>query len=85
MYDIRRCLSYEDILLVPGYSDVEGTGKADLKYKYSDIPIPFESEPIFNSPMDMVCSVPLLRYLHDEKGFPITIHRYFKTVEDQIE
>jgi IMP dehydrogenase/GMP reductase len=81
---LRRCLSYNDVLLVPRYSPNEHLTDANIDMEYTNIPSAFTSPPIINSPMDKVCSKELLENLYNVHKFPITIHRYFKTVQDQL-
>lgn len=83
--DIRTCLSYDDILLVPRYSANLHLNDADIYYNYDKIPRPFKAIPIFNSPMDKVCSKELLECIYNDFDCPITIHRYFKNVQEQLE
>jgi len=84
MSDIRRVLSFNDILLVPRYSDNEHIHDASIEYTYDKLPSPFSAIPIFNSPMDRVCSPELMKLMHDELNCPITIHRYFPTAYNQL-
>lgn len=84
MNDIRRVLSYNDVLLCPRYSGLMHTSDANIDFEYNKLPLPFTTPPIINSPMDKVCSVELLRYLHNELNFPVSIHRYFQSPQDQL-
>lgn len=83
--NLKRCLSYDDILLVPRYSGNRHKNDCSIYYSYDKLPRPFKSIPIFNSPMDKVCSKELLECIYNDFDFPITIHRYFKSVHDQLE
>jgi IMP dehydrogenase len=83
--EIRDSVSYQDVLLVPRYSGLKSTKDANVNINYSKLPKPFECPPIINAPMDKVCSYELLNYLHNERGFPVTIHRYFQNSKEQLE
>jgi IMP dehydrogenase/GMP reductase len=84
MESIRKVLSFNDILLVPGYSPNKHIDDANIKFNFKNLPSPFESVPIFNSPMDMVCSKELLSLLHNKYQMPVTIHRYFNSINEQL-
>jgi len=85
MSDIRKVLSYNDVLLVPAFSGLEHLSDCDISVSYDNATLPFVSKaPIFSAPMDTLGSPALLRYLHDAVGLPVTIHRWFDSVEDQI-
>jgi IMP dehydrogenase len=84
MIDFRRVLSYNDVLLVPRYSGLDHVTDADIYYNYNNIKWGFHGLPLINAPMDTVCSTALLKLLHDKFLMPVTIHRWFKSVEDQI-
>lgn len=80
---IRKCLSFDDVLLVPRNSGLGSTSEVDLSKDYCYATHSFEaSAPIINSPMDTVCSFSLCNYLHKE-GFPVTIHRFFDSARLQ--
>jgi len=81
MNDIRRVLSYNDVLLCPRNSELEHLSDADIRYDYLGMAGVY---PIINAPMDKVCS-PELIHLMDEMNFPTTIHRWFNSVEEQIQ
>lgn len=84
MSEIRRCLSYDDVLLVPRYSGNEHLKDADIECSYIGIPNHFKSYPIINSPMDTVCSPSMCEHLL-KNNYPITIHRYFKGPQEQLD
>lgn len=77
MSDIRRVLSYNDVLLAPRNSELEHVSDADITYSYNKIGSSFRSIPLINAPMDTVCSPEFLRCLHDDFNMPVTIHRWF--------
>jgi IMP dehydrogenase len=78
--NITKSLSFGDVLLVPEYSDLMHKSDADITYTYSN----FTSVPVINAPMLAVTSIPLLHYLSNIKGYPVSVHRYYNTVDDQI-
>jgi len=84
MNDIRRVLSYNDVLLVPRNSELDHISDADINFKYDNIPQPFSAPPVINSPMDKVCSVTLLNRLGFIFNMPVSVHRWFDSAEDQI-
>ena len=85
MNDIRRVLSYNDVLLVPRNSELEHISDANIELEYT-CPSSFKSIPIINAPMDKVCSRRILSHLnYGEFSLPVTIHRWFNTVEEQID
>jgi len=81
MSEFRRCLSFNDILLVPRNSELEHVSDANLEYNYAD----FSSIPIINAPMTSVCSRRLLATLNFKYQMPITIHRWFKSAKEQMD
>jgi len=84
MNDIRRVLSYNDVLLVPRNSELDHISDADIKIQYHSAS--FKSIPLINAPMDKVCSIDLLNKLHNMPlSLPVTIHRWFSSAEEQIE
>lgn len=68
-------LSFDDICLVPRYSDIS---RKDVSIKSGDF-----SSPIINSPMIHTCSPKMMRYFI-ENDMICTIHRYFDSVYDQM-
>jgi len=91
MNDIRRVLSYNDVLLVPRNSNLDHLTDADISYKYGSDFLPANCEsfivkaPIINSPMDKVCSVKMIKCLSHEFNLPVTIDRCFANVNEQIQ
>lgn len=81
MNDIRRVLSYNDVLLCPRNSELEHLSDADIKVMYT---VGMHSiYPIINAPMDKVCSVPLINFM-DKNSCATTIHRWFDSPQAQI-
>jgi IMP dehydrogenase len=87
MENIRRALSYNDVLLVPRNSMLKHITDASLKYfyQYSEGCGGFESVPLVNAPMDSICTPGLLHCLHETFNLPVTIHRWFKTPQEQLQ
>ena len=81
MNDIRKVLSYNDILLCPRHSDLDHLSDADINYQYNS----FNSVPVINAPMNTVCSPELLNLLHNHFNMPVTIHRWFDSASEQID
>lgn len=84
MNDIRRVLSYNDVLLCPRNSECEHLSDANLEYQYKCLDGDYDLIPIINAPMDKVCSPELLRCLCDDFNMPVTIHRWFDSADDQL-
>jgi IMP dehydrogenase len=84
MFSLKRALSYSDVSMVPRYSGTLSKSEVDLVVDYSQLPIPFEAIPVWNAPMDTVCSPELCGYLN-ENGYVTTIHRFFDSVGDQVD
>lgn len=84
MNDIRKVLSYNDILICPRNSELNHISDADIRMSYDYIPVPFQAMPVINAPMNTVCSAPLLQCLA-EMGMATTIHRWFPNAKEQLE
>ena len=80
MNDIRRVLSYNDVLLCPRCSELEHLSDADIKVDCGGLAGVY---PIINAPMDKVCSVPLIKFM-DRLECATTIHRWFNSAEEQL-
>lgn len=86
MNDIRRVLSYNDVLLVPRNSDLDHLTDADISYFYGHAGAVIKvNAPIINAPMDKVCSIKLLTCLCKDFNLPVTIDRWFENVDEQIQ
>ena len=76
-----RGLSYDDVLLVPQYSEIESRSDIDPSM---DMGKTLQLElPIFSSPMDTISGVPMAIAM-DLAGGAAIIHRY-NTIEEQSE
>lgn len=68
----RQTNSFDDVLLVPQYSDIESRSEVDLSRKLKDRTF---SVPIISSPMDTVTELEMAAVLGEIGGLGIT-HRY---------
>ena len=78
---IREVLSYDDILLVPKFSDIISRSEVNITSRL-DSNLVFNL-PIIASPMDTVSEAPMCIAMADAGGFGI-IHRY-NSIEEQVE
>ena len=70
-------LSYDDICLVPRFSNLKSRSDADIT-------IDNHKNPLINSPMIHTSSKRLIKYFVDNNMIS-TVHRYFKSPDDQLE
>lgn len=76
---MRECLSYDDVLLLPRYSEIRSRSDIDIS---SDLGLGLELQlPIFASPMDTVSEGRMGKAMATAGGSAV-IHRY-NTVEEQ--
>jgi IMP dehydrogenase len=76
-HNFSQYLSFDDILLVPRYSEL--TSRNDTNPGVEDFNIP-----IVMSPMDTITSPEMIKlFVQENWGLP-TLHRYFKSPEDQL-
>ena len=76
-----EALTYDDVLLVPQYSDIRSREEVDLSTSLSDS-ISFNL-PIIASPMDSVTGEETANVMHKNGGISV-IHRY-NTIDQQVE
>ena len=76
---MRQALSFDDVLLVPNFSEV-GT-RRDIKIKQKLRAVGEFSLPIISSPMDTVTGEPMAIAMGQEGGIGV-VHRY-NTIEEQ--
>jgi len=76
---IRECLSFDDVLLVPQYSDIETRKEVNLSSRLSDEL--HLTLPIISSPMDTVTEWQMAAAMCENGGIGI-IHRY-NSIEEQ--
>jgi len=77
----RESLSFDDVLLIPRYSEIESRAQVDVSSEL-DANLPF-SLPVISSPMDTVTEASMSIALHNAGGLGI-IHRY-NTINQQAE
>ena len=76
----QKCLSYDDVLLVPQYSEIASRSDIDIS---TDLGNGFKlSLPVIASPMDTISEASMAIAMHRAGGCAI-IHRY-NTIEEQI-
>ena len=75
---MKKCLSFDDVLLVPKYSEVFSRKEIDISSKLGGIRF---TVPIISSPMDTVTETAMADEMHNRGGLGV-IHRY-NSVEDQ--
>ena len=76
---MRKCLSYDDVLLEPQYSDISTRADIDISSDFGKFNL---ETPIISSPMDTVTEFDMAYALHQNGGMGI-IHRY-KTPREQF-
>tara|TARA_Y100000592_G_scaffold91115_1_gene150675 strand:- start:8910 stop:9950 length:1041 start_codon:yes stop_codon:yes gene_type:complete len=76
---VRKALSYDDVLLIPQYSDIRSRSEVNLEANLGNGLI--LSTPIFASPMDTISEAPMAAALGEIGGSAI-IHRY-NTIQEQ--
>ena len=79
--EIREGLTFDDVLLVPKYSNITTRSQTDLKTKLSkNISL---NIPLISANMDTVTEAPMAAAMAREGGIGI-VHR-FLTIEEQVE
>jgi len=79
---IRESLCFDDVLLVPQYSNIKSRKEVDLSYQLTNVSKTL-TLPIISSPMDTVTG-PTMACAMDEQGGLGIIHRY-NTLDEQSE
>ena len=78
--EIPETLTYDDVLLVPQFSDIASRKEVDLSVEgFSDFKLSF---PVISSPMDTITEYEMCLQMAIAGGFGV-IHRY-NSVEDQV-
>jgi len=78
MLKIEKGYSFDDLLLVPSYSELTSREQASIKTKISSIELDI---PIISSPMDTVTEYDMAMFMWQVGGMGI-VHRY-NTIEEQ--
>ena len=78
IYRSEKTVSYDDICLVPAFSDLQSRSEANIKT------LGCYQNPIVNSPMIHTSSVNIIRYFI-ANNMMCTVHRYFKCAVDQLQ
>jgi IMP dehydrogenase len=76
----KYTLSFDDMLLVPKFSDINSRGEIDLTSKIGDLDFKL---PIISSPMDTVTEVSMAKTMSEHGGLGI-IHRY-NSISEQVD
>ncbi len=76
---LRKCLSYDDVLLVPQYSDIRSRKEVSIGSGLQDGM--FFELPVISSPMDTVTGATMSSAMSQAGGFGV-IHRY-NSIENQ--
>ena len=77
---MRKCLSFDDVLLVPQYSEVTSRSKVVLGNRLGNFIFRF---PVISSPMDTVTEPAMCDAMNEAGGLGI-LHRYC-SIEEQVE
>ena len=77
---MKKTLSYDDVLLVPQYSDINSRSEVSLESKLGNNLV--LNVPIFSSPMDTISEAPMAVAMSNYGGSAI-IHRY-NSIEEQV-
>lgn len=80
-YKEEMAIGYNDILLIPRYSDLQSRNEVDISENFSSEKI---AMPLIMSPMNCVTS-PQMIYFFLKNDMVATVHRYFKEVKDQYD
>lgn len=73
----EKTISYDDVCLVPTFSDLKSRSEADIKTKYFD-------NPIVSSPMIHTSGKNMIRFFLDN-NMCATVHRYFNNGSEQYQ
>jgi IMP dehydrogenase len=77
--NLRQTVTFDDVLLIPQYSDIETRSSIDIRTKLKDVLI---KSPIISAPMDTVVGPAMASALIDNGVLPI-LHRY-NTPNEQV-
>lgn len=76
---INQSLAFDDVLLLPNYSEVLSRKEVDLTMNVAGASLTL---PIYGAPMNTVCGHEMAKSLHMAGGFGI-LHRY-NTIDEQV-
>ena len=77
---MKKAYTYDDVLLVPQYSDIRSRSEVDISGRLGELKLTL---PIISSPMDTVTESEMARTMRSEGGVGV-IHRY-NTIFEQCE
>ncbi len=75
--NLRQTVTFDDVLLIPQYSDIETRADIDIRTKLKDVLI---KSPIISAPMDTVIGAEMTTALINNGVLPI-VHRYNTPIE----
>ena len=76
---MKECLSYDDVVLVPQYSDIVSRDDVDISSRLGDMSL---SLPLIASPMDSISEHRMGASMSNNGGTSV-VHRY-NTIEQQV-
>ena len=77
---MRECLSYNDVLMVPQYSDIKSRSQVNLESRLGNKSFTL---PIISSPMDTITGTEMALAMEEAGGLGV-VHRYC-SIQEQIE
>lgn len=77
---MNECLTFDDLLIVPQYSDIDSRSEVSLASWYNELPLEL---PILSSPMDTVTGAEMAKAMSDRGALGV-VHR-FMSISDQVD
>jgi IMP dehydrogenase len=77
---MKECLSYDDVLLIPQYSDIRSRDDVDISSQLGDMKLEL---PLIASPMDTIAEHRMAASMSNYGGTTV-VHRY-NTIEEQVQ